>query len=353
MKIMLVIPTIAQGGAERVMSELANIWASQDYEVHLVLLADAEQFYALEKSVIVHNLGFPLHQNKFIRLFSLAKTFFKLRRLISQQESDFVLSFMNKYNVFTLLSTFGLKKKIIVSERDSPTEKLHFITNFLRKYTYGLAHGIITQTQLSKKFIEDETGNKNVISIPNPLKSISDDNEVNKEKIILNVGRLVTKKGQDYLLEAFYKLNLDDWKLVLLGDGHLKQKLEKKVQKLGIEEKVIMPGAVKNVDKWLLKSSIFAFPSLLEGFPNALAEAMAAGLPCVSFNCDTGPSDLIEDGINGYLVNTGDIDTFTTRLYELATNVKLRDQLALEAKKVAFKLDRKKIANDYYEFCIH
>lgn len=351
MIIILVIPTLSHGGAERVMSELANIWSSQGHEIHLILLAEGEQFYLLADNIIIHRLGFKINQNPIQKLFSLLKMLIQLRKLISKLNPSFVLSFMNKYNIFTLISTYGLKQRIIVSERDSPTEKLPDITNKLRKATYPLAYGVITQTELSKLFIQNEIGNKNTISIPNPLKEISFDSNIKKEKIILNVGRLVPKKGQHHLLEAFAKMNLPDWKLVLLGEGDLRKELEKRVSELGLDNNVMMPGAVKNIDEWLQKSSIFAFPSLFEGFPNALAEAMASGLACVSFDCDTGPRDLIQDGKNGFLIQVGDVELLTNRLHSLVIDDSLRMQFSHEAKKIGETLNRYNIAKYYLDFC--
>lgn len=352
MKIVLVIPTVSQGGAERVMSELANTWAKKGHDVNLVLLADGEEFYKLSDAVKIYRLAMPLNENILNRLISLFKMLLKLRNLIKEINPEFVLSFMNKYNAFTLISTIKLNQKIIVSERDSPTEKLHFITDKLRKYTYKFADGVICQTKLSKDFIRKETNNQNVISIPNPLKDIYINQLVKKENIIINVGRLVTKKGQNYLIESFSRLkNIDDWKLVLLGEGPLRNDLEKKIIELKLEDKVILKGKVKDVDQWLNKSSIFAFPSILEGFPNALAEAMAIGLPCVSFDCDTGPSDLIIDNKNGFLTKVYDIDNFTKRLQQLVDDKELRDSFSNEAKKISLNLNKNNISNLYLDFC--
>ncbi len=107
---------------------------------------------------------------------------------------------------------------------------------------------------------------------------------------------------------------------------------------------------VKDVDELLNRSSIFAFPSILEGFPNALSEAMASGLPCVSFNCDTGPSDLINDGKNGYLVDVGDIDMFSLRLRNLMESESLRANIALEAIKIREQFHISKISNLFLDF---
>lgn len=353
MKIVLVISSIAQGGAERVMSELANEWSQKGHEVHLIILTQQKDFYKISEKVEIHRLALPLNQNLFDRLSSLFSVLKNLRNTIRNINPEFVLSFMNKYNIFTIISTLGLHRNIIVSERDSPTEKLHFITDKLRKYTYRFANGVICQSKLSVNFIINETKQKNVIAIPNPLKKINLDENIKREKIILNVGRLVDKKGQDQLLEAFSRLNnINDWKLILLGEGILRDTLEKKIKELKLENKVILMGSVKNVDEWLNKSSIFVFPSLFEGFPNALAEAMASGLACVSYDCDTGPRDIIRNAENGFLVDLNNINLLTERIQTLINDKELREKFSKEAKKISSTLNKEKIANDYLNFCM-
>lgn len=351
MKIFLVIANLAAGGAERVMSELANNWSEKkDLDIHIILLSDGEIFYNIDKSVTIHKLGLGVNQNKIVKIFSLISLVINFRTLVKTEKPDIILSFMNKYNIFTLLSTLGQKVKVIVSERDSSTEVLPRLTVLLRNFTYKFAKGIITQTLPSKEFITKETGNNNVITIPNPIKKIDLDPSLEKENIILNTGRLVEKKGQKYLLEAFAKIDLQDWLLVFLGDGSLRKDLEKYVISLGLHDKVKFIGTVSNVDHWLNRASIFAFPSLWEGFPNALAEAMSAGLPVVSFDCDTGPSELIVDGKNGYLVDLGDTDTLALKLEALMKNAELRKKISKEAVKVASELDSKKISDKYLSF---
>ena len=230
MKIFLVIPTLYAGGAERVMSILANNWSKKcDVEVEILLLAKGNPFYQIDSRVKVTNLGFKTNEQPFFKIISLFKLFFRFRKYVKKNRPDFVLCFMTKNNIFTLLSLFNCNVKTFVSERDSPTEKIPWITSFLRNKVYRFAEGIICQSKMSKKFIENETESKNVISIPNPLVVVENNNPFNREKIILNVGRMVEKKGQKYLIEAFSKLNCPDWKLIFLGDGHLKDELKKQV----------------------------------------------------------------------------------------------------------------------------
>lgn len=353
MRVFLVIATLKAGGAERVISILANNWSQyKNIEVHVVLLTNDEIFYPLNGNVYIHKLGFLVNQSGYIRIYSLFKTFIKLRMLVKNKKPAFILSFMTKYNIFTLASLFLTNKKVIVSERDSPTERLSPLICILRKLTYKFASGIIVQTNAFKDFISKETKCTNIAVIPNPINPFQKPISPIKQPIILNTGRLVEKKGQKYLLEAFSKINDKHWRLVLLGDGELKKNLIEQSHALGISDRVEFKGTVKNVDEWLNTSSIFAFTSLMEGFPNALAEAMAAGLPSVSFDCPTGPSDLIIDGENGFLVQLKNVDQFTDRLNTLIGDINLRQHFSTESKKILNILNADNIAKQYFDFCL-
>ena len=353
MKVFLVIPTLYAGGAERVMSILANNWAKKsNVDVEILLLANGVPFYQIDSRVKITNLGFKVNEAPINKIISLFKLSFKFRSYVRKNKPDFILCFMTKNNIFTLLSLLNCNIKTIVSERDSPTEKIPWLTSFLRSKVYKLADGVICQSEMSKLFIQNQTRNQNVISVPNPVVVVKTNNPFDREKIILNVGRLVEKKGQKYLIEAFSKLRCPDWKLVFLGDGDLKNELKHQVKKLGLVNSVLFKGTVNNVSQWYGKSSIFAFSSILEGYPNALAEAMCNGLACVSFDCNTGPSDIIKNGINGFLVEERNVDALKEKLQILINNETLRVRFSNEAFSLNKTLDQNVIANDYYKFCI-
>ena len=351
MKIFLIIPTLKQGGAERVMSELANQFAQKDnLKVHLVLLAKSNDFYKVDDTVIIHRLGFE-NKSKLNKIFSELATFKNLRKLLKTHKPDAVLSFMEKYNSFTILAAAFLGLRLFVSDRSNPLKKVPQTTEILRKFTYKYATGIIAQTQFAKDVLVAKTKNKNIRVIPNPVKEIQNYPDIAKEKLILNVGRLVPEKGQKYLIEAFSKINEKaDWRVVILGDGPLRNQLEEQVKILGLDKQVQFLGAVNNVDEWLAKASIFVFPSISEGFPNALAEAMSAGLPCISFDCNAGPKDVINNYKNGVLIEEKNVVEFTLALQQLMHSPDLRLQLGEQAIEIREQLSLEKIAEEYYKF---
>lgn len=348
MKILMVIPSLGGGGSERVLSSLANDWTVNGIcKVEIVVLTNTPDFYVIDDRIKIHRMGYAGGRFKALALIT---TFLKLRLLIKNTKPDICLSFLRQSNIITLLSTIGLKNSVFISERDSPLVKVPKFFNILRKKLYPRANGIIVQTEDYKNFALKNLYSHNVAVIPNPVRDIKCNSD-KREKIIINVGRLIPEKGQKYLLEAFSLCEkADEWKLVIVGDGILRDALVNRAKELGIDRRVTFVGTTKDVDHWLCKSSIFAFTSISEGFPNALAEAMSASLPCVSFNCMTGPKELITNDSNGYLVEVGDISTFADRIDRLMESEVNRKRLGIKAKESTERLDLTHISKQYFSF---
>ena len=349
-KIFLISPTLQQGGAERVISELANQFCKYDgVTIHLVLLAISDDFYSINDKVIIHRLGFE-NKGKVQKKISEIKTLFQLRNLYRHHKPNSVLSFQERFNSFAILASIGTRIPVFVSDRSNPLKLLSPFNEKLRRFTYKYAAGIISQTSFAKEIIEKKIKNKNIKVIPNPIKEITTYPEIKREKIILNVGRLVPEKGQKYLIEAFTKLDNKEWKLFLLGEGPLLKELQSQVVNLGKSDQVEFKGAVTNVDEYLARASIFAFPSISEGFPNALIEAMGAGLPCVSFDCNAGPRDVIVDGENGFLIELNNTVELHDKLNLLTHESELRTEIGKQAikQKEVYNLDV--IASQFYDF---
>lgn len=351
-RVILFIADLSAGGAERVVSILANSWASSETtEVLVVVLFDTQPFYALDPRVRYISLGMKPNAPTMRRLADYVRAARGLRLVLLRERPTFVLSFMNKYNVFCLAAALGTRTPIIASERDSPTEPGRRFNWALRRMFYPQAAGIVTQSEASRQTLLARISCRDIVVIPNPVNPIGTPNRAAHENVILNVGRLVEKKGQRDLLAAFAALDAPDWRLVLCGDGPLRQRLEEHARALGIADRVEFTGTVTDVGAQLDRARIFAFPSLFEGFPNALAEAMIAGVPAVSYDCPTGPSELIEHGQSGYLVAVGDVDGLARHLRLLMTDPDRRDRLSRNARKLADKLDATRIAQRYFDFC--
>jgi GalNAc-alpha-(1->4)-GalNAc-alpha-(1->3)-diNAcBac-PP-undecaprenol alpha-1,4-N-acetyl-D-galactosaminyltransferase len=351
MKVVIVIPSLAQGGAERVISELANDWAGVGHDIHLLTLYPQEDFYQVSDAVIRWRLNM-VYSGHIKKVVNEIRTLIKMRGRIISLQPDFVLSIGYQFNVLAIMATRLTGIPVFISDRSNLKVKLPLITRIGRKLLYRWAKGVIAQTESAKKLIEKGLKNKNVAVIHNPLREINVTGAASRERIILNVGRLVREKGQEHLLEVFAKLDAPGWRLVILGEGPLRKTLEQKACKLRIEGRVEFPGAVKDMDRWLAKASIFVLSSLSEGFPNALCEAMAAGLPCISFDCDTGPRDIIENGKNGLLVPVGDRQKLQTAISSLLNDSGLREKIGANAGEIRSRLTKENTTWRYIDFCM-
>lgn len=336
MKVMLVISALGSGGAERVMSDMANYWASCGITVQLVTFssADVKDFFPLDSRVRRLHLSRrrttrgPLDKIKFnISRLSL------LRQVVQQERPDAVLSFMDSTNVLTILACTGLNIPVVVSVRNDPVKRqLPFAWHYARRWIYRHAQHVVAQSSAVADWLRKEC-RANVTVIPNPLRQLPAIAH-ERERLILAVGRLIPEKGHDVLLQAFSNLAHDypDWNLAILGDGPLRQQLSEQRATLGLEGRVEMPGNVGNVEEWLARASIFVQSSRSEGFPNALLEAIGMGTAAISTDCAHGPSELIESGRNGLLVPVDDVPAMAAAIGKLICNESLRISYGKAAK---------------------
>jgi glycosyltransferase involved in cell wall biosynthesis len=341
---------------ERVMSELAGYFCQKnDLEVHLVLYGRMpELFYKVPENLVIHC---PKSQfnNRFRQIATIKRLLF-LRREIVDINPDSILSFGEYWNSFVLLALAGLKHPVFISDRCQPDKHLGFLHQFLRRILYRRASGIIFQTSKAREFfknLEKRVPNK---VIGNPIREISTDQEIIKENIVLTVGRLIPSKNHDRLIKSFLKLNKSGWKLVIVGGDALKMTmmndLKDMVRELEAEDKVVLTGNRSDVDNFYLKSKIFVTASESEGFPNVIGEAMSAGLPVVAFDCTAGPSELITDGEDGFLVPLSNYTLLKQKLLLLMNDSELRDRMGLKAVKSIKKFSIEKIGEKYYSFIL-
>ena len=343
--IALLIPTLTSGGAERVMSVLANkLSEDENIEVHLILYLRDERFYTISDKVIIHSPDFDYRN--FSKMKSTFKTFGYLRQILRKIKPYALLSFGGKYNSLVLLSSSGLGINSYISDRSRPGISYGKGQNFINPIVYRFSKGIIAQTFKAKEVAFQKTKHSNIVVIPNPIPNLNN-NEVAKEKIILNIGRFIATKQQLRLIETFAQIENKDWKLIFLGDGEYFEQCKELVAQLNMQEQILLLGVEKDINKYLSKSMIFAFTSISEGFPNSLAEAMSAGCACISFDCVAGPSDIIDHEKNGFLVPVNDWETYSMQLSELMQNEDVRSGFGVEARKKAKLFSEDSIVNEF------
>jgi GalNAc-alpha-(1->4)-GalNAc-alpha-(1->3)-diNAcBac-PP-undecaprenol alpha-1,4-N-acetyl-D-galactosaminyltransferase len=347
-RLCLVIPSLSAGGMERVMSELAIYFSGiSNLDVHLIILGKGKRFYDIPTSVTVHEPDFYFN-NKY-RIYHTFKMLWLLRKSVKYIKPHAILSFGEMYNSFVLLGTLFLNMRVYVSDRSKPDKRWGKVHETMRKILYNHASGIVAQTNYSRQFLEKEIKHTNICVIPNPVQLF---NKTPKEKknIILNVGRLIKTKRIDILINLFSKTNFSDWELWIVGDGPELHYLENISRDKKLTNKVKFWGNQKNVQWYYSQADIFAFTSVSEGFPNALLEALSAGIACISFDCVAGPADLIKNGENGILIKEMEEKSYLHELSALMDNVEIRQKLGAKAMESVSKYEISKIGESYLKF---
>lgn len=314
-KIFFTLSSMHGGGAERVASLLCNNWASKGYEVTLVptYSGRGQCLYELNPSVKLDYLADHVRFHK-IPVIGKIIRLLALRKLIKNRKPDVIIAFLTEVNIGTLLATRGLSIPVIVSERTyQPMVPLGSFLENLRKITYPWANAVVVQTQEAKQWQEKNTPKAKVHIIPNPLifpvpntdTAYSHSRFIQKEYLhILAVGRLSQEKGHIDLIHAMAQLikQSPKIKLTILGEGKEREALENAIKNLDLEQHVNLLGRMGNLHDWYQVADLYVMSSHFEGFPNSLLEAMAYGIPCVSYDCPVGPRNLIKHNVNGLLV---------------------------------------------------
>jgi glycosyltransferase involved in cell wall biosynthesis len=354
MKITLVISSLTElpgGGAERVISNMANFWADTEHKVTLITFDNGNNpYYLLSENVNWVALDFIGSSNNWIEgLINNVKRIFTLRNAIVKSAPDSIISFLFSTNILVLMATRFLSTNVIISERNSPTyhRANRRIWHILRRLIYPCAEHLVVQTRETGFFFANY--NRSVKAIPNSVIVLPE--KMKQEpgfslppgKRIVAMGGLIYQKGFDLLLNIVSRLfeKFVDWNLIIMGKGALDEELKNQAIMLGIENKITFTGRVMDPYSVLYRCDIFVLSSRYEGFPNALLEAMVCGLPPVSFDCPSGPGEIIKHGVNGLLVPPGDVKALEESLYVLMQDGGLRSNLGKEAIKV-----RKRFAID-------
>lgn len=353
MKIAFVTPSLAFGGRERVLSKLINYFSCKEgFDVHVIMYSKTRNIcFKINDNVIFHEPNFEAGKNDTVYA---AKSLLFIRKTIKANHIDTMVSFEEKWNRFALLAVCGLKLKRIISNRNNPYRDYGFVDRKLAQWLYPKADVLIAQTKIAKEVYEKRYKLKKCVVIGNPIDQLDVNYDDTKRKnIIVCVARLMKSKNHDRLIKIFSQTHNDGWKLVIVGGAFGKEdlsiRLKALAKELGVEDKVVFAGASNDVNSYLLKSKIFAFTSDHEGFPNSIGEAMAAGLPVVSYDCVAGPSDMIDDGKNGYLVPLFDDEMFVEKLNHLMSHEEEKQRMGKEAKEKIKQFEATSICEKFFD----
>lgn len=352
MKILFYIGNLRKGGAERVVVTLSNNLVKSN-DVTIITTTDEKVEYELDKNVNIFNLkDFKGNKN------SLSKNIIYLKKLskyIRKINPDIILGFLPEPSYRLLLLKPFIKTPVIISDRNDPKiEYASFKSKIIMKWLYHRADGFVFQTSEAQNYFSKKIQSKSTV-IANPV----DDKFFNvnycgeKSKEFINVGRLNKQKNQILLIESFKEVvkKYPDYKLLIYGDGNMKEEISSYIIKNKLNDNVKLCGNVDNIENVLKDKKGFILSSKYEGMPNALMEAMAVGMPCISTDCPCGgPRELIDNNKNGLLVENDNKDELIFSISMLIENNDKCKQLSKKAKEKMKNYSCNKIVNKWFNF---
>lgn len=304
-KILFVVPTLTGGGAERVVSILASALSNEKYKVSLLLNTRCENEYFIDEKVQIYNISEHVNQQKGF-LAKILRIYYRYQ-ITKKVQPDITIVFLN--DAIQFLCNIPLKGKFVSTVRVNPRSG-KLMQRVLKYIIVWLSDACLVQNSEQKKYFNKIIQKKTYI-LPNPIKQdCLVEDIVIREYItkIVTLGRLTEQKNHQLLIKAFKlaRENHPEWMLEIYGQGEEKENLEDLINKLELKNSVFLRGRTKDAKKSLMEADLFVLSSNYEGMPNALLEAMAVGVPSISTDCPTGPSDIIINNENGVLVKVND-----------------------------------------------
>ena len=348
--LIIYVNSLQRGGAEHVSINLADYMMK--HNVPCVLLTDEvrENEYAAPNGVARVSLG--MKGNKFLQYF---KYILKLRGEIKKTGADTLLIMDIPQCLLAIPATFGLRVRVIVSERNDPNhipgkKIVYKVSRFFMKY----ADGFVFQTEDAKKFYDNYLeGRGTIISNPLFVEKLPEIYKGNRKNTIVSVGRLAAQKNHKLLINAFAELSKQypEYDLIIFGEGPLRQELQRQIDSFGLQGKISLPGNKSDVLDRIRDAAIFVLSSDYEGMPNVLLEAMGLGIPCISTDCPCGgPRSIIKHEVNGLLFPVGDVDELVKQMTFYIEHPRLAMQIGKNATVIRNELDAEKICSQWYDY---
>ncbi|WP_035300124.1 MULTISPECIES: glycosyltransferase [Acinetobacter] len=322
------------GGIERVISTLANHFSSF-MEVTILLKDSTYSHYYLDKRIKVISLNSDINldmNSRFKRVFQTAFNLFestaKLRKFLSMNNYD-IYYLAHPVNVLEFHLAHGINEDVIITEHGG-INAYNFVYKKIKKILYVKSRCYVVPTSSDTKVYKDL--NFPVEYIPHFKSKLNYVRSDLSKKVVLSIGRITEAKRQWIMIDLWDKIvnenNIREWELHLVGNGNLKDQLNNKIITLGLQAYVKILPPVQDVDVYYKNSSIFMLTSHSEGFGMVLLEAISFGLPCISYDCPSGPRDIVENNVNGYLIPMDDFDALKIATLSLLKSPEMVNQLA-------------------------
>ena len=313
----------AYGGAEKSIINLSNWLSHHGYDVFLASVEGQEKSFDIDCNV--HYLSFDWKQTN--KIFTHLQIFRNTQKAINVVKPDVIISFWIHPMLYSIFNPYSWRKKIVFSERNDPKLEYGTLSRILRYFVLLRANHIVFQTEEAQRYFKETIKKKSVV-IHNPIYIKNGSYPINEmDNRVVTVGRLNAQKNISLLINAFRIISkrFPKLELEIYGEGPLRSELELLINQMGIQKTVHLMGAHKDVLDKIYGSRLFVLPSLYEGMPNALMEAMALGIPVISSDCPCGgPRELIVDSYNGFLFKNDDEDDLVEKLnYMLSLDEKL------------------------------
>lgn len=354
-KIAFYIDNMNRGGAQRVMTNLCEFFSALGLGVILIndYPSDGKRStYEISESVKREYLQTKYERNPISNNFHRLRS---LRKILTNEKPDVILSFLGGPNIRALLATIGMKQKVVISVRNDPNREYAsggIKKAFVRKL-FNRAHGCVFQTEDARAYFSENLQKKaKVIFNPVDYRFYKILRSPNQGEIV-TAGRMNDQKRHDLLINAFARVveNHPDVRLIIYGEGPLRNKLEEQIQSLGLQDKVYLAGNVSDLDEKYTTASTFVLSSDYEGMPNALMEAMAAGVPCISTDCPCGGPRVLDGGTRTIrLVKVGDVEALSQAICEIIDDPSLMVQMGDLAKKRAELFKPEKIFEEWNNY---
>ncbi|MBX7495805.1 glycosyltransferase family 4 protein [Qipengyuania sp. 6B39] len=347
--IAFLITALGAGGAERVIAILARNWIARGDSVTILTFdADSDPVYhALPQQVQLHRMGMLDAKGFRGNMRKVAA----LRRAVEEVAPDVLVSFLTKNNLLAALACLGTDTPLVCSERNNPERQTtHPLWNVMLRWAYRRADAIVCQTEAVRRCFPASVQDRLAV-IYNPIEAFARDPDAAQSRTICAVGRLTPQKDFQTLIRAFAMIapKHEGWSLQIWGSGELRQKLQDLIEALAMQDQITLPGNTSMPGEWARSAAFFVMSSRYEGFGNALAEAVASGMPVISTDCDFGPAEIVTEGRSGLLVPVGDERAMADAISRMIEDRDLRRRCAIEGPRQAARFRTSAVVEQWAE----